>query len=440
MDYKALGKHLALTVIQYLPALIYALAFVFIYYLVSLYIPKATMSGLIGACQQSFSSSLTLLLTSPVNYYEILLVGNIKLGLDFNFLLPVMIILITGIYLARYAKPVKKLFSIHSVFWLSVGATYLLSLIYWGFGKSLGAHYNCPSIGTSIIGVSLSAFMLVSLLIDLFTGDKKAIYRRYALYIVPIGVFLFLVLLYFANGIIHLYGLSIFTSLLIIYLLAKGKIKYKDIAKRVSLRRAWILFLVALIVYIVYNTTFYNQIVFQITTTLMTIFIISLTMYTSNKELHKASEQQTATFKGSIEKLTISVDRFYDFLENQRAAKERTEAQARAQAKPDIYIQPSIKRGWLLTDCLLNIENKGGYATEIKLAIGKQDKGLAVGDLGRNMQLPVINCGRTLEFGDIEEVQVKLYLKDGLMRRYFSNLNINFKGEKLIHISLTEIT
>lgn len=437
MERRVSKTHYLLTILSLFVPFLYALGFMLVYAVVSLGFPEPIMNNIILSCPV-FQNGLVLFLSSPVNYFEVLFVSNVRVGLYLNFLLPALIIASVGMYITRNMKVLKKCFSIHSVFWLSVGATYLLSLVYWNFGKVLGA-YNCPSLGTSILGVSLSAFMVASLILDLFSPKKSSI-KRSVMYIAVILVYLFLVLFYFANGIIHLYGLGVFTGLLIIYLLATGKIKYNDIAKKISLGRVWILFLIALIIYIIYNTVFYNQIVFQITTTLMTISIIALTMYTSNKELHRASEKQTTTFKDSIEKLTTSVDRFYDFLENQRATRERAETQARTQAKPDIYIQPSIRKGWFLSDCLLNIVNEGGYATDIELVIGKQEKQMTISDLGRNMQLPILNCGRTLEFENIEEVKIKIYLKDGLLRRYFSDFSINFNKNERVHINLREIT
>jgi hypothetical protein len=196
--------------------------------------------------------------------------------------------------------------------------------------------------------------------------------------------------------------------------------------KQLKLWQVWVMFVIFLLVYIVYSYKFYNVTTFQITTTLITIAIIALTMYTSNKELHKTSEKQITTFEHSIEKLAGSVNNFQRFLETQRDERIRQDETRSARATPNIYVIGNLHKGWFLSDCILDVENKGGYASEIKLVLGTINKLVSVSDLGRNMFIKGVNCGRINEYGGTT-VEIKMYLNDELGRKYFADFNLDFE-------------
>ena len=212
-------------------------------------------------------------------------------------------------------------------------------------------------------------------------------------------------------------------------------LKFENRAKQLKLWHVWGIFLVCLLAYILYSYIFYNVTTFQITTTLITISIIALTMYTSNKELHKTSEKQITTFQQNIEKLTNSVSNFQKFLEAQRDESIRQDETRNAKATPLIYVTGRLHKGWFLVDCLLDVENKGGFASEIKLVLGTIYKHVNVTDLGRNMFVKDVNCGRTNEYGGTA-VEVKLYLNDELGRKYFANFTIDFANSEQINVPL----
>jgi hypothetical protein len=210
--------------------------------------------------------------------------------------------------------------------------------------------------------------------------------------------------------------------------------------KNVKLYHFWILFWMAVIAYLLYNYLYYKPEIFQLSTTIITIFVIALTMATSNKELHRAISREITAFQESIEKVTSTVGSFQKFLQNEIAELRRQETERRGAATPKLYYSCSIKHGFVLADCLLNLENKGGYASEIRLVVGPANKMINIGDLGRAMTMPNVNCGRTIEFSGGEAVPAKLYLSDTLGRRYFAQIVMDFNWSGETHIPLQEVT
>jgi len=216
--------------------------------------------------------------------------------------------------------------------------------------------------------------------------------------------------------------------------------KFRRFMKKAQLKHAWIVFIILLIAYILYSYKYYNPTIFQISTALLTILVISLTMYTSNKELRGATDRQINTFKESMDRLTNTVDKFRGFLEGEYANRRTTEALERTSAQPSLTASGSIRQGFFLADCLLKIVNNGGYITDIKLAIGSNNKQIQIGELGRNMELTNINCGRPGEIGEASNINIKIYVSDRLARRYFAQFNLNFVGNQALQIPLAEVT
>jgi|GEM_PF-5027761 len=212
---------------------LYPLIFVLLYFLTSMFSPfplnyPANYINQFKTCENNTYLSLVMLATTPFSPYEIPMSyyaykTPINLLFLLNFTLPLLIILATAVYLILYQK--KSKFSIHWVFGISVAASYLWSFIYWKFGSLIPyiTSSNCPSTGTSILGVSLSAFLCLNLLIDLNDNKKKYNLHKKIKYAILILILLSIISLYLTNGIQHAYGLIIFTILILGYLKNKKK-------------------------------------------------------------------------------------------------------------------------------------------------------------------------------------------------------------------------
>lgn len=214
----------------------------------------------------------------------------------------------------------------------------------------------------------------------------------------------------------------------------------KNYVRKFKLKHGWIIFIILSVIYVFYSYNYYNPTIFQIYTTLLTILVISLTMYTSNKELRGATNKQISTFKESIDSLVTTVDKFRTFLESEYANRRMTETQRRAVAKPNLIAVGSMRRGIIFADCILKIANSGGYAADIKLVVGLNNKQISIGELGRGMEMSNINCGRPNEIGGESNINIKMYLSDSLARRYFSQITMDFTNNLTITIPLTEVT
>lgn len=214
----------------------------------------------------------------------------------------------------------------------------------------------------------------------------------------------------------------------------------KNYARGFKLKHGWIIFIILSVIYVFYSYDYYNPTIFQISTTLLTILVISLTMYTSNKELRGATNKQISTFKESIDSLVTTVDKFRTFLESEYANRKMTETQRRAIAMPNLTAAGSMRKGIVLADCILKIVNSGGHAADIKLVIGLNNKQISIGELGRGMEMTNINCGRPNEIGGESNINIKMYLSDSLARRYFSQITMNFADNLTITVPLTEVT
>lgn len=224
------------------------------------------------------------------------------------------------------------------------------------------------------------------------------------------------------------------------------------ISQKIKLRYMWALLLFLVIVYVVYNSLFYNSDIFQISSTLITIYVISLTMYTSNKELHKASSQQAESFNQSINKLSDSAnvfrgllesygDYFKKFLEGQKQDQMVKEREIELKARPDLYFSPFLyKWGWgdFVQKLKLRIDNTGGYASDIIILAGPTERRINVQNLGRNMYTEGIDCGDPRETGG-EVIQIKVYLEDILHRKYFAEFRVDFSQNGRVQVPLTLI-
>lgn len=168
-------------------------------------------------------------------------------------------------------------------------------------------------------------------------------------------------------------------------------------------------------------------------------------MYTSNKELHKASSKQAESFNQSIGSLTKSAndfknvlknyaDYFKAFLEKQEKDQILKETEIDIKYRPVIYFTPSwYKWGWgdYKQRLRLKIENEGGYAMDIVILAGVTENRVNAGNLGRNMYTDKVDCGDPRNVGGLA-IQLKVYLGDMLQRKYFTDFNIDFsKGERV---------
>ncbi len=218
--------------------------------------------------------------------------------------------------------------------------------------------------------------------------------------------------------------------------------KYFDLvkAKTFHLKYGWVLFAFCLILYAVYNSVYYNNLIFQLSSTLITIFLLTLTMYTSNKELHKASLKEITAFENSIKQVTVTINEVKDFMQAELAKREALEGESKRKAIPIISVLTEARQTLFFTHGFLTVINSGGHAYGIEIYIHNKSTPIKITGLGRNMQFGQIDCGRDTELENIENVAIKVFLNDGLARHYFFQGNINFRNKTAINLPLSEIS
>ena len=218
--------------------------------------------------------------------------------------------------------------------------------------------------------------------------------------------------------------------------------KYFDLikARTFHLKYGWILFIICLIIYTIYNSIYYNNLVFQLSSTLITIFLLTLAMYTSNKELHKASFKEITAFENSIRQVTITIDEVKDFIKAEIAKREALEVESKKRAMPIISVLTEARQTMFFTHGFLTVINSGGHAYNIEIYIHNKSTPIKITGLGRNMQFGQIDCGRDIVLGNIENVAIKVFLNDGLTRHYFFQGNINFRNNVAVNLPLSEIS
>lgn len=221
---------------------------------------------------------------------------------------------------------------------------------------------------------------------------------------------------------------------------------------KVRLRHLWHIFFIALAVYILFNYFYFIPIVFNVTTTLITIFVISLTMYTSNDVVRKASEKQTKEF---ITKLDETVDQLKQVNYNLSTMAERESSvmqQHINMLKPKLRIKIiDMSYLFLFRHKHITIENLGGEAKEIHIEYGKPDtsveKEIYTMNVFRTSNLKSGSLPLDLDAGDVSSfvTRNKLLLQievwDLESRKYSYNGEIEASSENTIEeLPLTTVT
>lgn len=226
-----------------------------------------------------------------------------------------------------------------------------------------------------------------------------------------------------------------------------------SIANKIKHTYLWIILAVLLLIYVTYSVKYFNSTVFQISSTLLTIYVIALAMYTSNNELHRASRIQTELLSHNLSELDNTIEDFKIFLETninyiktfldtQKSEKINREQEISSSAVPIIYfITRWYKWGWfdVINQLLLKVENDGGYASNIVIFAGPINKRINIGSIGRGMASAEFNCGNPQEFAG-PVVKMRIHLEDELQRKYFSEIDIDFSRGESVYIQLQSVT
>lgn len=240
-----------------------------------------------------------------------------------------------------------------------------------------------------------------------------------------------------------------------------SSILYIGIKKWMTLKRGWILYLIALAAFIISNIFIHSSLFTSLGINVMTILSLFLIMITSNQELRKSTEKEAKAFVDSLKEVTSELKKVSEATVRSTEAISRVESGITSVAskttelvdieqtkgnerinllKPRIFVSVFIDNwGWfaIFKHYYISVSNIGGDAKNVTLYFPRS---------GQNMQSLVNTLTRgvpwNIDYGDIAifkitnplNIQITLYDMDG--RNYYGDGMVNIGKGQLTEIDL----
>ena len=220
-----------------------------------------------------------------------------------------------------------------------------------------------------------------------------------------------------------------------------------ELVKWMTLKRAWIIYAVALGTFVVSSLLVKNNLFTSLGTTTTTILALFLIMMTSNKEIRAGLEREAKAFEDNLKSVTSElkkvseatlksvealsrveqgIQKVADETDQLKKAEEGIESERVSLLKPKIIL--SLFSGDYYSfwkHYYLSVSNLGGDARDLQLSyvLGKNTQIFKNQLLQRNRQLK-FDCGDISFFRSGSVVHIELSANDSEGRKYFGIVNI----------------
>ncbi len=234
------------------------------------------------------------------------------------------------------------------------------------------------------------------------------------------------------------------------------------VARWMNLRRAWLLYVSALTIFVIVSVYYPNGLLLQLGTTSLTIIAMYLIMITSNIELRKSTERQVQSFVEQLQTVGMELKNVSNGLErtievlkkvettlaqltgktSELVAIEQREIAERIELlKPKISIVAQRRRMLLFwEDYFLIVRNNGGDAKDLQVSYlrkGEWYPTVPPKQLKRNEQFE-INCGNVNEYKTASYISTTVITYDNEGRLYEGTANVGIGSPQTVFVVLTE--
>lgn len=220
-----------------------------------------------------------------------------------------------------------------------------------------------------------------------------------------------------------------------------------SLQRRMTLKRAWILYVIVLAAFIISNVFVRNSLFTSLGINAMVILALFLIMMTSNKEIRAGLEMEAKAFEDNLKSVTSELKKVSEATLKSVEALSRVErgilkvadetdqlkkAQEGMESERVLLLKPKILLSLFSGDYYsfwkhyyLSVSNLGGDAKDLQLSfiLGKNKQIFENQLLQRNRQLK-FDCGDISVFRSGSVVQIELSTNDSEGRKYLGRVNI----------------
>lgn len=209
---------------------------------------------------------------------------------------------------------------------------------------------------------------------------------------------------------------------------------YKKVETYPTIRRGWHLLFLFILIYLISNVYIFfkgdinlEQFYLQITSLLLTVYLLALIMLTANKKVQEENEKQTNIFIKSLNevssKLDVSISKLEQVVQNLAQGNKQHQAEIQENIR---RLKPNLKFNIMNTKFLFLIDRYEG------LVINKGAKALGV-------SISVIWYGKTLELKNFNRHLGDIDINQKSIQFYLDDINRVNKNRKMkITLSFTD--